>query len=188
MDAQQLYKEALAQATEIVDLVTPADYDKPTPDTEWDVHDLVNHILMELSWTSDIVEGRTMAEVGEKYDGDLAGDGTDLQKLWHEAAAAARQAIDNADMQDIAHVSFDDLTVEEYLCQAGVDQLIHSWDLAKALGVSVEFDLELAESAYAFLAPQKDVLYRMGLFAKPIEVPDNAPIQTKLLAISGRKE
>lgn len=69
MDAKQLYKNALAQATEIIEHVTPGDYDRPTPNTEWDVHDLVNHTLNELCWTADIVEGRTVAEVGEKYDG-----------------------------------------------------------------------------------------------------------------------
>lgn len=45
MNAKQLYENALAQATEIVERVTPADYEKPTPNTGWDVHDLINHVL-----------------------------------------------------------------------------------------------------------------------------------------------
>jgi uncharacterized protein (TIGR03086 family) len=187
MRPTQLYEEALDQATEIINQVSPADYEKPTPDTDWDVHDLVNHMLNELCWAADIVEGSTLAEVGEKYDGDLAEDGTHLQKSWQDAAEAARHAVRVADPVDVAHVSYDDITVDEYLAQAGVDQLIHSWDLAQAIDVPVEFDPELAEAAYRYLLPQKDGLYETGLFAKPVPVTEDADIQTRLLALTGRQ-
>jgi uncharacterized protein (TIGR03086 family) len=188
MNAAQLYEEALAQATEVVSHVTAADYDSPTPDTEWDVHDLANHMLNELCWTADIVEGRTMAEVGEKYDGDLIGaDNNRLQDSWRTAADAAHHAIEAADLQDTAHVSYDDITVEEYLCQAAADQLIHAWDLAEAIDVTIEFDRTLAEAVYAYLLPQKNHLSETGLFAKPVSVAEDAPLQVKLLALTGRQ-
>lgn len=85
------------------------------------------------------------------------------------------------------HVSYDDITTEEYLCQAGSDQLIHAWDLAQALDLPIEFDQDLAEAVYAYLLPQKDYLHETGLFAEPVAVPDDAPVQVKLLALAGRQ-
>ena len=59
----------------------------PTPCADWDVRQLVNHVVGEDRWTKPLVNGRTIAEVGGSLDGDLLGD---------QPVAAARSAADEA--------------------------------------------------------------------------------------------
>lgn len=185
MDAKELFKQALFQATTVVNTVQPTDFDKPTPDTKWDVRTLVGHMLYELSWTPDLVQGAALAEVGNRYDGDLIGG--DLATSWQEAAERAIQAVDQADLRGVAHLSYGDVTNEDYLKEAGSDQLIHAWDLGTAIGMPVRFDPGVAQVVYDNALPKKDSMRASGLFAEPKEVDDAADIQSRLLALYGRQ-
>ena len=185
MDVKQLFDRSLASATRVVHQVKPSQFEDSTPDTEWNVHDLLSHMLYELSWVADILSGKTIAEVGDSYDGDLIGD--DLRGSWDKAEAEARQAVIKVDPDKIIHLSYGDFPARHYLQQESNDQLIHSWDLGTAIGASVRFDPGDAEFLYNDALPQKSRLAATGLFAPPIEVPDSEDIQTKLLALFGRK-
>jgi uncharacterized protein (TIGR03086 family) len=186
MDAKQLFAAALDQATVVIDKVTPEDMQSHTPDTEWNVRKLANHMLYELCWVADIVQGKTIAAVGDAYKGDLIGHA--LAANWHAAAAQARDAVAQAVLQDTAHVSYGDISVDEYLRQVGVDVLIHAWDLGEGIAIAVHFAPELAQASYDFLTPQASDMAASGLFAAPVTVPANADIQTKLLALTGRRQ
>ena len=74
----------------------------------------------------------------------------------------------------------------EYCWEMTTDALIHSWDLARALGADETLDAELADLVYERTAPIAEHLHETGLFAPPVPVPADAPLQTKLLAIFGR--
>lgn len=185
MDAKEMFKQALFQATTVVNAVRPTDFYKPTPDTKWDVRTLVGHMLYELSWTPDILQGATIDEVGNKYSGDLIDD--DLTTGWHEAAERAIQAVDQADLRAAAHLSYGDTTSDDYLKEAASDQLIHAWDLGTAIGMPVRFDPGVAEAVYDNALPKKDSMRASGLFAEPKEVSGETDIQTRLLAMYGRQ-
>ena len=94
----------------------PADWSGPTPCSDWTVHDLVNHVVGEDRWTRPLVEGRTIADVGDTLDGDLLGD---------DPVAAARAAAEDA-LAAVAdrlphggkvHLSYGDEDLGEYLRQ-----------------------------------------------------------------------
>lgn len=179
-----MFLQCLASATDVIKRVEPDQLDDPTPDTDWDVAALACHMLYELSWTTDIINGKTLAEVGDKYENIIV-DG-DLSKNWQAAAERAKIALASADMAATAHLSYGDVTVEAYLWQAGTDQLIHSWDLGTALGKKVIFNPSLAGAIYDYALPKRDSLAVSGLFAPPLPVGETADIQTKLLALYGR--
>lgn len=184
MDAKELLYKAIDHATKVVTKLAPEDFGKSTPDTEWDAKTLVNHMLYELSWVPDMVEGRTIAEVGSAFEGDLIGD--DPAGKWLSALELAKDIVKTADLQAIAHLSFDDVTVEDYLRMEAGDQLIHSWDLAAALGLDRTLDPAIAQEIYDATKPNAASLASSGLFKPPLQVPDDADIQTKLLALFGR--
>jgi uncharacterized protein (TIGR03086 family) len=184
MDEKELFKRAMAQATKVVSQVSTADYKLSTPDTEWNVRRLLKHMLYELSWTADIVRGATIAEVGDKYDGNLIGG--NLTAAWRVAAKAAGQAIDRCDLSMVAHLSYADKTVAEYLKEAASDQLIHSWDLGMAIGQKVDFDPAITQLIYDDTLPNASTMSATGLFAPVVKVADDASLQTKLLALYGR--
>jgi uncharacterized protein (TIGR03086 family) len=185
MDSKQLFTRALEQATEIIDQVTPHDFTYPTPNTEWDVRTLVAHMLYELSWVPDVLQGKTITDVGDAHDGDLIG--RDLQSNWQTAAEKAHHALSKIGPATIVHLSFADVTAEEYLRQVGCDLFIHTWDLGEGIGRPVAFRTEEAQAVYDYLQPNAKAWQEAKLFAEPIVVPDNADLQTKLLALTGRQ-
>ncbi len=185
MDLKLLIRKCLSQASEVIAQVQPTQYHDPTPDTEWDVHQLIQHILYELSWASDILEGKTISEVGNKYDKDLIGN--DLQNNWSTAAKHALASLKKVTYDDIVYLSFGEFMASYYIPQIANDLLIHSWDLGQAIKYPVQFDNKVANFLYEAALPQKQSLAATGLFAAAVEVPDTANSQTKLLALFGRK-
>jgi len=184
MDGTQLFRRALEQATALVGAIRPAQLVLATPCTEWDVRALVSHMLYELSWVPDLLRGATIAEVGDRYEGDLIGD--DLAASWRRGAEAALVAVDGCDPGATAHLSYADVRNDDYLRQVGGDELIHSWDLGAATGASVRFDPELVEAVYDNTLPGVEGMQASGLFAPPLPVPEGADPQTRLVALFGR--
>lgn len=158
----------------------------PTPDTEWDVRALVNHVLVEDLWAPPLLAGMTIAEVGDRFDGDQLGD--DPGQAWTSGSASAVAAVgENGALGRTVHVSFGDIPAEEYLSQLICDHLIHGWDLARAVGADETMDGELLDFVYAFLAPQVDAWRDGGAFGPRVDVPAGADRQTELLALTGRQ-
>ena len=67
------------------------------------------------------------------------------------------------------------------------DVTTHCWDLATATGQSTDFDPEVLEAAW-MLAPLMltDEYRAAGMYGAVVEVPDDAPLQDKLAAFTGR--
>ncbi|MBL8159218.1 TIGR03086 family protein [Candidatus Saccharibacteria bacterium] len=184
LETKDLFMKCLAGATAAVQQVSPDEFEKPTPDTEWTVRDLAGHLLYELAWVADIVNGKTMEEVGTQYDGDLIAGR--LQDNWQLTADRATVAVEAADLEGTAHLSYGTVTVRDYLEQIAADLLIHAWDLSTALGQPLQFENEVAQYVYDYTLPRQDDLKQSGLFAEAVQVPDDAELQTKLLALYGR--
>jgi len=186
LEADEFYAECLAQATMVIKQVRDDQFGMPTPDTEWSVRDLANHMLYELLWLPEILDGKTVKDVGTKYDGNLFADATELATRWETGAAKTEEMLAAVDLNATAHLSYADVPMEKYLREAGTDQLIHAWDLGQAVGVTVTFDPDIAHSIYDDMKDRGDEMQASGLFAPPKDVPADADIQTKLLALYGR--
>ena len=63
-----------------------------TPDTEWNVRDLVNHVLAENLWAPPLLAGSTISDVGDRFDGDVLGP--DPKRSWLTACGDALAAAD----------------------------------------------------------------------------------------------
>ena len=66
--------EGFAARVDALDGLSPERWAGPTPCADWDVRALLNHIVYEDLWTVPLMEGATIAEVGDRYEGDLLGD------------------------------------------------------------------------------------------------------------------
>lgn len=158
----------------------------PTPDDQWDVRALVNHVIAEDLWAPPLLAGSTITEVGDRFDGDQLGD--DPVAAWDAAAelsiAAARE---EGVLTRTVHVSFGDISGREYVSQLFCDHLIHGWDLARAIGADEALDPDMVAHAYDFLLPQVDGWRSAGVFGPPVEVPADASPQSQLLALTGRR-
>jgi len=158
----------------------------PTPCTDWDVRALVNHVVGEHRWVVPLMAGRTIADVGTELDGDLLGE--DPMAAWHHATAPSHAAFAEPDaMGSTVHLSYGDERAGAYCEQLVFDNLVHAWDLARAIGADDELPPELVEWATGWATPIMPMLTGSGAFGEMLAVPDDADAQTRLLAMVGRR-
>jgi uncharacterized protein (TIGR03086 family) len=186
VDLPKVHERALQHTGRYVEGVKEDQWHDPTPDEEWDVHKLVNHVVSGNFWVAPLVEGKAIDEVGDKYDGDLLGDDpTAAYRRSAEEAAAAFNA--PGAMQSACAVSYGPVPGEIYAGHRFIDVLIHGWDLAKATGQDATLPPDLVEACFEIVEPQKELLAGSGMFGSDVKVPDGADRQTQLLAELGRR-
>lgn len=66
------------------------------------------------------------------------------------------------------------------------DVLVHTWDLARAVGADDRLDSRWCERFYAGLPADPGALAASGMFKAPVTVDDHSDMQSKLLAWLGR--
>ena len=177
--------------TQVVHAVGEDQWHAPTPDTEWDVAELVGHLVEEHRWAAPLLHGqdlesaRMIVEGSRKLPVD-GGVGANLAEEWDEAAVESSDAFsaDGALDRTVA-LSRGDTPARHYLAEMTFDLIIHGWDLAKAIGRDVEFPPEVVEGVYEQAKGFGD-LSSSGMFAAPVAVPDDAPVLDRLLGLTGR--
>lgn len=181
----ELFERAVRRFGERVPLIGDR-WAVPTPDDGWDVRALVNHVIVEDLWAPPLLAGSTIAEVGDRFDGDQLGDNP--QAAWEAAAEQSIAAVRDEDaLARTVHLSFGDISGQEYVSQLFCDHLIHGWDLARAIGADEALDPDMVAYAYDFLLPQVDGWRSAGVFGPPVGVPTGASRQDQLLALTGRR-
>lgn len=165
-------------------LSTITDWDAPTPDEDWNVRDLVRHVVEEQQWVPHLLAGRTVAQARR----GIEPLGDDLTAEWRLYSLAATSAWQEVAPDARVSLSYDVVSAHDYLREQVSDVAIHSWDLARATGAPEELDSSLVEAVWTVFEPQRDTLAASGLFASPVPVPDDAPLQTRLLALTGRDD
>ncbi|WP_052852749.1 TIGR03086 family metal-binding protein [Streptomyces avicenniae] len=156
-----------------------------TPCAEWSVRDLVNHLVSEHLWAPPLLGGATLAEVGDRFDGDVLGD--DPVAAWDAAVAASREAVGRPGvLGSTVQTSSGNTPAEEYLRQMTLDLTVHAWDLARGIGADDRLDpglVALVHDHAAGLVPQWQ---GVGVFAPPVPVAADAPLQDRLVGLMGR--
>ncbi len=186
MDLLDAHGRAMDVFDRAMHKVGVGDWDSPTPCSEWTVRDLVTHLVGEQLWVPDLLAGKTVAEIGDKYDGDVLED--DPMHAWTESSQAARAAwLQPGALVRIVHLSFGDVDGAEYCWQMTTDLAVHGWDLATALGLEAGMGDELATAVLDYIEPQIDQWQGTSMFAAPVAVPDDAEPQTRLVALLGRR-
>ncbi len=163
-------------------LAAATDWNLPTPDTEWTVRDLVGHVIEEQQWVPYLLAGMSIKDAQHETD-PLRDDLRAEWKLYSFAAATAWESGPHATMVRLAS---DVVTVEDYLSELVAHVTIHTWDLARAIGADERLDPKLVDAVWSVFEPQQDTLAASGLFASPVLIPVDAPLQARLLAITGR--
>ena len=185
-DVTQRFERATAHFGDLVHKIDAVQWGSPTPCSDWDVRALVNHLVYEARWAPPLLAGRTIEEVGEQFEGDLLG--ADPQTSYDDALSAASTAITAPGaLEREVHLSYGDTPAAEYLAQLTCDFVIHAWDLARGIGADDTLDPDLVAWVDDVARPQAAMLAASGLFDPPIDVPDDADPQTKLLALFGRR-
>ena len=182
----ELFERSVQEFDARVAQIKDGHWDNPTPCSEWSVRDLVNHLVYEDVWAPPLFEGKTIEEVGDRFEGDLLGDAP--KEAWASARDGALSAVNRPGaLEDTVHLSFGDVPGSEYCVQLLMDHVIHAWDLARGIDADAKLDPELVELLYAGALERESELRASGAFGDKVEVPEDADTQTKMLALVGRR-
>jgi len=175
----------LARACEALgDLIAeirPEQWTEPTPCTDWNVRDVVEHLVgMDLVFAA-MIEGGPLPERGADRLGD------DPAAAFRASAASLQAAFSQPGVLERSFRSpMGSATGAERLQIRLYDLLAHGWDLAQATGIPVRLPEELAEQALTFTQAQLATQPRTGRFAEPQPVEETAPALDRLAAFLGR--
>ena len=150
---------------------------------------LVHHLLYEQRWVPPLLAGLTIEQVGDRFEGDLMGGDASawpgkLASSIEEAHAAV--ALPGA-LGRTVHLSFGDASGREYVIQLTADLAIHGWDLARATGQDDALDPHAVALLLAWAEANADLVAASGMFGSRIAVRPDAPDDTRLLGLLGRR-
>ena len=181
----ELHRRAVEEFGARVDAVADDQWELPTPCSDWNVRQLVNHLVYENRWTVPLIGGGTIAEVGDRYEGDLLGDSPPA--AWEESSKEATQAVQAPGaLERTVDLSSGPTPAAEYVNQLFADHLIHAWDLARAIGADERLDPELVDACATWFASMEKHYRAAGAVGDRPETPPDAEAQTILLAAFGR--
>ena len=157
---------------------------RSTPCTEWDVRDLLHHIAWSNLWVAPLIDGMDLAEVAPLLEGDVLGDdpvGVTVRSI-EESSDAFERGQDRT-----VQLSRGPAPATEYCSERMNDLTVHSWDLAKGIGVEVELDPECMEAALDYARPFEAEWRARGDLGPVVWVAEGAGLQTRYLAFFGRR-
>jgi uncharacterized protein (TIGR03086 family) len=186
MDAAEMHRRAVAEFATRLDSLAAAGsgmWTSATPCTEWDVRTLVNHVTYEDRWTAPLLAGKTIADVGDAFEGDLLGG--DPVGAFAAAGTEATEAAARVDSSKIVHLSFGDVPASEYLHQLAADHLIHGWDLAAATGGDRYFDEDLVHAVADWFTDREAMYRQAGAIGPRVAGSSDDPME-RLVSAFGR--
>ena len=175
------HRRVAGEFTATVEGVAPDAWDNPAPVDGWLARDVVGHLVEWLPAFLDGAAGITLP-AGPSVADDPVG-------AWRTQTAAVQALLDDPDTADHVHdfphigrMSFGQMTDMIYTS----DVFLHRWDLARATGQDETLDPEKCAVMLEGMLPMDEMLRESGQYGPRVVVPDDADVQTKLVAFIGR--
>ncbi len=168
--------------TTTVEGVDPATWDDPAPVEGWVARDVVRHLV---EWFPSFLQGSTgiTLPTGPSVDDDPVG-------AWRNQTAAVQALLDDPAVAERVHElpHIGTMTLEQAIAMIYTgDVFLHRWDLARATGQDDTLDQDRCAEMLDAMLPMDQVLGQSGHYGPRVTVPDDADVQTKLLAFIGRR-
>ncbi len=175
---------SLLGAVELFDSrVTAASIDAwtlPSPCEGWMARDVVAHVVTNLRALRAAVAGEDfLTHFGQPVEGDIV-------SAWSEQRAGALRLVEQVNTVESISVGGNPVPSEMMLDALMRDLVIHTWDLARAVGGDEQLPDDLVAAATASMAAAGPELRGPGLYGDAIPAPPDTTPLAKLLALSGR--
>lgn len=161
--------------------VAPAQWSGPTPVTEWEVRDVVRHLV---EWFPHFLAGGSDIRLPSGPSVDDA-----PVAAWEFHAAAVQAVLDDPASAEVtfAHPHLPEMPLPRAVAQFyTADVFMHTWDLARATGQDDTLDPERCRSMVEGMEPMDEVLRQSGQYGPRVHVPDDASWQDRLIGFIGR--
>ena len=149
------------------------------------LRELINYHAYDELWVPDVLDGKTIAEVGRSYGEDLLGENPRASyAVINEAGQAAVKPF--TDLEKVVHLSYGDFSARDYLVHTTLYRGLQSYDIASIIDVDATMTDDLVQGLWDEISPQADALRQMGVFGPEVAVPQDASLQDRLLGLTGR--
>lgn len=175
------HRQVAAAFTQTVAGAAPDAWDRPAPVVGWVARDVVRHLV---EWFPAFLRHGAGVELpaGPSVDDDPVG-------AWRAQTEAVQALLDDATIagreHDLPHLGRISLGRAIDMIYTG-DVFLHRWDLARATGQDETLDAARCAAMLAAMLPMDEQLRQSGHYGPRVHVPDDADVQTKLLAFIGR--
>jgi uncharacterized protein (TIGR03086 family) len=161
-------------------------------DGTYTLREVLDYHAYDEAWIPTMMAGTSMEVAGadtfgDPYDNDLLGDRPkerfgELVQLSNDAV----QRLDEAALDErTVHYSYGDYPVREALWHAILFRTTRAHDVAKAIGVDSDLPGDLVQAAWDIVEPNAEEWRQMGVFGPEVDVPVDAPLQDRLLGLTG---
>jgi uncharacterized protein (TIGR03086 family) len=147
---------------------------------------IINYHAYDELWVPETLAGKAVDDPDMPAMGDdLLGDEPKAKfaELTDKAVAAV-QAVSDVDKP--VHLSYGDWPVRDYLMHITSFRGFRAFDLARLIGVDANLPEDLVQGMWELFSPHFDEWRQMGVFGPAVAVDEDAPLQDKLIAGSGR--
>ncbi len=176
-----LLERTLEQTGSLIDGVKPDQAKLPTPCTDWNVRQLVNHTVFDLKVFETMVNGAERPTP----DDNLIGD--DWSAAYKKASRGLLDAWNKRGIEGKMPPSrLGELPATWALGQHLSDIAVHGWDIARATGQPTEQDPEIGQTALDWGRDSLKPEFRGQTFGPEVKVPESAPLYDRVAAFFGR--
>ena len=178
-DPAHFHREVASGFTARVEGTT--DWDAPAPVEGWTARDVVRHLV---EWFPGfLASGAGISlQPGPSVDEDPVGawraHRDQVQSLLEDPATGDR-VLQN---RHIGELPLGPAVSQFYTA----DVFMHTWDLARATGQDENLDPGLCAELLAGMEPMEEALRSSGQYGPRVAVPEDADVQTRMLAFIGR--
>lgn len=179
-EIQDRYRTVSGGFDTVISAIGPEQWATPTPCSEWNTRDVVAHVVLGHRRVIANVEGGEAEPLGADEDAKEAwGQVTRALEAITGEPTALTVEIDGP----TGKMAVDEI-VGTFVC---MDVLVHTWDLARAVGADEHLDPALVQQAYDALKPMDAMIRQPGVFSAKVEPPAGAELQTEFLCFLGRR-
>jgi uncharacterized protein (TIGR03086 family) len=171
-------ERAVAYCLGSLTLVTPALLERPTPCAQWNLYDLLDHLIDSMAALEEAASGR-VALIAPTGAGEVIPRARDravrLVGAWANACGASAVRIEQAT-----------LSAPVAAGAGAIEVAVHGWDVARACGDTRPIPADLADELLDLAVVLIRAADRPGRFGRPTAVRGDAPPADQLLAFLGR--
>jgi len=156
----------------------PADsWGNAAPCEGWTAADIVGHITTNFNGLTAALTETEPAAV----------DTAQPVETWNSSLSALLAAVNSADLSTNVAGPFGPMPAAQVLGRfVTTDLLVHTWDLARAVGGDEQINADAVAAAYSGLKPMDAMIRQPGVFGPKIEAADGDDLQTEFLKFLGR--
>ncbi|MBW4716397.1 TIGR03086 family metal-binding protein [Saccharothrix obliqua] len=185
MHTEHLVERAAEPVLRIIDAIRPDQLGAPTPCAEYDVADLVRHLLF---WGPALEgAGRKEQVVPEGVESDVDLDGWQ-DRLKEQLRRTASAWGTTAAWAGTTHMgSPHDMPAALVGGMVAGEIAVHGWDFARSIGVDAAWDDDLLAFLHGELTAHAEMGREMGVYGPEVPVPADAPLLDRVVALTGRQ-